>query len=78
MSTKIILNSYSYIGLGSEPMFSSFLPAAMESDVKWGTGNPPGGPGTCMVQYQGAFYNASCDQESHFSCQEKPGSGSDG
>ncbi|XP_059476418.1 uncharacterized protein LOC132197267 [Neocloeon triangulifer] len=60
-----------YIGLGSEPVFSSANEQSMAS-LKWGTGSPPGGPGDCLTQYQGALYNASCDQQLSFSCQEMP------
>jgi len=38
----------------------------------WGTSIPPGGPGDCLVQHNGAFFNASCDQKNHFACEEKP------
>ncbi|CAB3381372.1 Hypothetical predicted protein [Cloeon dipterum] len=68
--SQSIDNYLSYIGLGSESLFTS-LPAE-GADLNWGAGKPPGGPGECLTQFKGAFYNASCNQLSQFSCQEKP------
>jgi len=45
----------------------------MDSSItNWGKEKPPGGPGKCLVQQNGALYNASCDQKSNFACEEKP------
>ncbi|XP_065341515.1 uncharacterized protein LOC135940523 [Cloeon dipterum] len=68
--SQSIDNYLNYIGLGSESLFTS-LPAE-GADLNWGVGKPPGGPGECLTQFKGAFYNASCNQPSQFSCQEKP------
>jgi len=37
----------------------------------WGTGQPPGGPGTCPVLRNGTFYNATCKAKINFGCEEK-------
>ncbi|XP_059475819.1 macrophage mannose receptor 1-like isoform X2 [Neocloeon triangulifer] len=70
--TKSIDEYLNYIGLGSEPLFTAFPTDASLSGAKWGSDKPPGGPGECLTQYKGSLYNASCNQQSHFSCQEKP------
>ncbi|XP_059476326.1 uncharacterized protein LOC132197210 isoform X2 [Neocloeon triangulifer] len=70
--SKSIDEYLNYIGLGSEPLFTAFPTDDSLSGAKWGSDKPPGGPGECLTQYKGSLYNASCDQQSHFSCQEKP------
>ncbi|XP_065341012.1 uncharacterized protein LOC135940161 isoform X2 [Cloeon dipterum] len=74
--SKSIDEYLNYIGLGSEPLFS-LLPDA-GADLNWGAGKPPGGPGECLTQFKGAFYNASCNQPSQFSCEKKPGETTEG
>ncbi|CAB3381371.1 Hypothetical predicted protein [Cloeon dipterum] len=74
--SKSIDEYLNYIGLGSEPLFS-LLPDA-GADLNWGAGKPPGGPGECLTQFKGAFYNASCYQPSQFSCEKKPGETTEG
>ncbi|XP_059476500.1 serine-rich adhesin for platelets-like isoform X2 [Neocloeon triangulifer] len=70
--SKSIDEYLNYIGLGSEPLFTAFPTDDSLSGAKWGSEKPPGGPGECLTQYKGSLYNASCNQQSHFSCQEKP------
>lgn len=72
--TKILsFNPIVYnLGFGSEPMFMTMTADDMEKGVKWGKENPPGGPGSCLMQFKGSLYNASCDQNAHYTCQEKP------
>jgi hypothetical protein len=53
-------------------MFMTITADDMEKGVNWGKGNPPGGPGSCLMQFKGSLYNASCDQNAHYTCQEKP------
>jgi hypothetical protein len=52
------------------------MPQTMQSAVpslmqNWGSGKPPGGPGTCPVLRNGAFYNATCKAKQNFACEEK-------
>jgi hypothetical protein len=61
-------------GLGDEPMFASEVVGA---DVRWGKGTPPGGAGSCLVRFEGSFYNGSCEQSAHFACQENPDTAKD-
>jgi hypothetical protein len=53
-------------------MFASMMPEVMNMGVNWGTESPPGGAGSCLMQLEGTFYNASCEQFAHFSCEQKP------
>lgn len=48
------------------------MPDVMNMGVNWGTESPPGGAGSCLMQLDGTFYNASCEQSAHFSCEGKP------
>jgi hypothetical protein len=62
-------------GLFGDPFFSALAPMASAGAslmTNWGTGSPPGGQGSCLVQYKGASYNGSCDKEFSFGCEEKP------
>ena len=59
-----------------DPFYTALAPTASSGGASllqnWGTGTPPGGQGSCLVQYKGASYNGSCDKESNFGCEEKP------
>lgn len=82
---KIMLNAYhavSYLtlklnleGLLEYPLFSMLTPEMMSvgSSVlkNWGSAKPPGGPGSCLVLQSGSFYNATCEAERNFGCEEK-------
>jgi hypothetical protein len=62
-------------GLRGEPFYTDVAPMASTGASllqNWGTGIPPGGQGSCLVQFKGASYNGSCDKERHFGCEEKP------
>jgi hypothetical protein len=59
-------------GMSTVPMFASMMPEVMSMGVNWGTESPPGGTGPCLMQLEGTFYNASCEQYAHFSCEQKP------
>jgi len=58
--------------LGDNPVFTSLAASMDNSITNWGKDKPPGGPGKCLVQQNGALYNASCNQKSNFACEEKP------
>lgn len=61
-------------GLMDDPVFSALGNLGASPVQKWGTKKPPGGPGPCLMQKNGALYNASCNQKRHFGCKEKPAS----
>jgi hypothetical protein len=67
----ILLDILVFEGTPDTPLFTQFLPAT-SSDVQWGTGNPPGGPGECPMQMNGVFYNRSCNSVGNYTCEEKP------
>ncbi|CAB3387135.1 Hypothetical predicted protein [Cloeon dipterum] len=62
-----------YIDLLKEPVFSSFS-SLIEEGAKllsnWGSDDPPGGPGDCLVQQDDQYFNSSCDTENHFICED--------
>jgi hypothetical protein len=61
-------------GLYGDPFYTAVAPMASTGASllqNWGTGTPPGGQGSCLVQFKGASYNSSCDIESNFGCEEK-------
>ncbi|XP_065342202.1 uncharacterized protein LOC135940970 [Cloeon dipterum] len=60
-----------YIGLSDDPVLSS-ISAVVGGGAfsNWGSGSPPGGPGDCLVQQDGKFYNASCSAKSNFVCED--------
>ena len=67
--------AYNTVGLFGDPFFSALAPMTSTGASllkNWGTGTPPGGQGSCLVQYKGASYNGSCDKKSNFGCEEKP------
>lgn len=68
---KMLLNK----GLAKDPVFSALGSLGTSLVKNWGTGAPPGGPGTCLVQKNGVSYNASCSQKRNFGCEEKPVTG---
>jgi hypothetical protein len=73
---KILLHTKIYLiiatGLSDDPIFTMASPDTTANIIsEWGTGKPPGGSGDCLVIQRGVFYNASCDQEINFSCEEK-------
>ncbi|XP_059476414.1 macrophage mannose receptor 1-like [Neocloeon triangulifer] len=61
-----------YIGLSDNPVFASLSSNQSTPLSNWGQDAPPGGEGTCLVQQNGALYNASCDQKAYFACEERP------
>jgi len=66
-------NLFGVSGLNDDPLFNSFSQMSENNAVSnWGASSPPGGPGECLVQQNGAFYNASCEQKNHFACEEIP------
>jgi hypothetical protein len=67
--------AYITVGLFGDPFFSALAPIASTGASllkNWAKGTPPGGRGSCLVQYKGAMYNGSCDKKSNFGCEEKP------
>ncbi|XP_059478308.1 uncharacterized protein LOC132198339 [Neocloeon triangulifer] len=61
-----------YIGLSDNPVFASLSSVKSSPLSNWGQDAPPGGEGSCLVQQNGALYNASCDQKAYFACEERP------
>ncbi|XP_059476487.1 uncharacterized protein LOC132197297 [Neocloeon triangulifer] len=61
-----------YIGLSENPVFASLSSLQSSPLSNWGQDAPPGGEGSCLVQQNGALYNASCDQKAYFACEERP------
>ncbi|CAB3387139.1 Hypothetical predicted protein [Cloeon dipterum] len=60
-----------YIGLSDDPVLASISAMAGGGAFSnWGSGSPPGGPGDCLVQQNGKFYNASCSAKSNFACED--------
>lgn len=60
-------------GLRDNPLFSVMAPEMNDGSLttNWGSGQPPGGAGACLVLQKGAYYNATCEAERNFGCEEK-------
>ncbi|CAB3387133.1 Hypothetical predicted protein [Cloeon dipterum] len=59
-----------YINLSDEPVFASLIEEGAKLLSNWGAESPPGGPGDCLVQKGGKFFNGSCQAKNNFICED--------